>query len=68
MTGNELIEKFHKTDWSKPMYNSMGCNENWYDPIYSVHESFAEEEIRNMNEKEIDNLIKLAQTISDGLY
>lgn len=30
MTGNELIEKFHKTDWSKPMFNSMGCDENWY--------------------------------------
>lgn len=63
MTGNELIEKFHKIDLSKPMFNSMG-----YDPIYSVYKSFTEEEIRNMNEKKINNLIKLDQTISDCLY
>lgn len=68
MTGNELIEEFHKIDWSKPMYNSMGCNENWYDPIYSIHESFTENEIKDMSENEINNLMKLAQTISDGLY
>lgn len=73
MTGNELIEIYESPEmiWNKNEKiprNSMGCSEYWYYPEYSICKTFEEYEIRNMSEKEIDNLIKLASTISEGLY
>ena len=48
--------------------NSMGCSENWYNPYYAIKETFAEEEIVNMTDEEINNLVKLAENIMEGLY
>lgn len=48
--------------------NRMGCSENWYDPYYAMKETFTREQIENMSESEIQNLLKLAQNISEGLY
>ena len=48
--------------------NSMGCSENWYNPYFAIKETFSVEEISLMSEKEIDNLIALADNIADGLY
>ena len=48
--------------------NRMGCSENWYDPYYAMKETFTREQIESMSESEIQNLLKLAQNISEGLY
>ena len=48
--------------------NSMGCSENWYDYVYAIKQTFTIQEIRSMDELEIEHLIKLAENISDGLY
>lgn len=48
--------------------NRMGCSENWYDPYYAIKQSFSLEEIEKMSEREIQNLVKLAANISEGLY
>ena len=48
--------------------NSMGCSENWYNPYYAIKETFAEEEIINMTDEEINNLVKLAENIMEALY
>ena len=48
--------------------NIMGCNENWYNPLYSVSRVFTKEEIEAMNETEVVNLLKLANEISEALY
>lgn len=48
--------------------NGMGCSENWYNPYFAINETFSIEEITLMSEKEIDNLIALADNIADGLY
>lgn len=73
MTGNELIEIYESPEmiWNKNEKiprNSMGCSEYWYYPEYSICKTFTEEELRNMSEKEINNLMKLAEKISEGLY
>lgn len=68
MTSQELINEYKKTDWSKSGHNSMGCSENWYDPVFSIYQTFSEEEISEMSEKEIDNLVKLSEKIGEGLY
>lgn len=48
--------------------NSMGCSENWYNPFYAMKMTFDEETLDNMSEVELNNLMKLAENISEGLY
>ncbi len=48
--------------------NSMGCSENWYNSYYAIANTFTDEEIDAMGEKELNNLIKLGDNISEGLY
>lgn len=48
--------------------NSMGCSESWYDPTYSITQTFTKEEIESMTGKEVNDLWKLAENIADGLY
>jgi hypothetical protein len=50
------------------MRNSMGCSENWYNAYYAIKETFTIDEIKNMSEKEIENLVKLAEAIGEALY
>ena len=48
--------------------NIMGCSENWYDYIFAIKQTFTLNEIEKMTQKEIDNLIKLASNIQEGLF
>lgn len=48
--------------------NSMGCSENWYNVYFSIKMTFSMEEIENMSENELNNLVKLGNTIAEGLY
>lgn len=48
--------------------NRMGCSENWYNPYFAIKETFTRKEIENMSKKEVDNLVKLAKNIAEGLY
>ena len=68
MTAETLIDQFKSIDWGNPQHNSMGCSENWYDSYYAVYKTFSEEELLKMEETEIDNLIKLADRMSEAFY
>lgn len=48
--------------------NSMGCDESWYNPYYAIKQTFSIEEIEQMSDREIENLIKLAEKIEQALY
>lgn len=48
--------------------NRMGCLENWYNPFWSIGQTFTDEELERMTDGELKNLYKLAENISDGLY
>jgi len=48
--------------------NSMGCSENWYNSYYCVGMTFSTDELEEMSEKELHNLIRLANNIADALY
>lgn len=63
----KLIERIKNYEKSNAR-NSMGCLEDWYDEAYAMKETFTIEEIENMSETEIQNLLKLANNIQDGLY
>lgn len=45
--------------------NSMGCSESWYDPIYSIIQTFSRETIEEMSDEEIQRLYDLAKNIAD---
>lgn len=60
----EYIDKLILTDAK----NSMNYSENWYNPYYAMKETFTKEEIENIPDKEINNLIKLAENIIKALY
>lgn len=68
MKSKEIIKKYEEIKNIDNGRNIMGCNENWYNPIYSIGETFTKEELLQMTDKEIDNLIRLAQMIAEGLY
>ena len=73
MTGEELIKGYKSDDriWNngkKTLRNSIGCFEYWYYDEYAICNTFSEEEILGMSEKEIDNLLRLANSIGEALY
>ena len=48
--------------------NSMGCDENWYNSYFAIKETFSIDEINSMSDKEIENLVKLGDSMSEALY
>ena len=67
MTKEEIINNI-KNVGTTTARNSMGCSENWYNVYYAIKMTFSIEEIENMSEKELNNLVKLGDSIADGLY
>lgn len=67
MTKEELLKKIEDYEGTKNL-NRMGCSENWYNPVYAIKQTFTLDEIKKMSQLEIDNLIKLANNISEGLW
>ena len=63
----KLIEYINKPIVTNAI-NRMGCSENWYNPYYAIKETFSIDEIQSMSDKEIENLVKLADEIGMALY
>ena len=69
MTKEEIINNIKNTSTVETSArNSMGCLENWYNAYCSIKMTFSMEEIENMSENELNNLVKLGNTIAEGLY
>lgn len=67
MSKEDLIKKIKNYEISGER-NSMGCMEDWYNYVFAFKETFSIEEIENMSQKEIEDLIRLATNIQEGLY
>ena len=67
MTKEEIINAIKNVGMTTAR-NRMGCSENWYNPYYAIKMTFSMEEIESMSEKELNNLVKLGDAISEGLY
>lgn len=48
--------------------NTMGCPESWYDPYYAIGQTFSRKELEDMTEKELNDLFKLADQLTDVFY
>lgn len=69
MTKEEVINNIKNTSLvGTSARNSMGCSENWYNVYFSIKMTFSMDEIENMSENELNNLVKLGNTIAEGLY
>lgn len=67
MNKEELIEKIQIYKDNKN-YNRMGCSENWYSFVYAMKETFSLEKIKQMSQREVDLLFKLANNIQERLW
>ena len=67
MNKEDLIKKIKDYKISGES-NSMGCMEDWYNYVFAFKQTFSIEEIENMSQKQIDDLIRLATNIQEGLY
>lgn len=48
--------------------NSMGAIESWYNAYYMLSKCFTEEELQNMEENQLNNLVKLADFAGEVFY
>lgn len=67
MTTQEIKEAIKKVGTTEAR-NSMDCSENWYDVYWAIKQTFTEEEIDDMNARELNYLIRLGDAIAEGLY
>lgn len=79
MTKEEILQGirncFDKEQANKQR-NSMGVSESYYNPYYLVGMCFTddkkqtvdESELLNLSEKELNNLIKLAEYVGEAFY
>ena len=68
MTEKEKLMEYINKPITTNARNSMGCSENWYNAYYAIKETFSLEEIQCMTDKEIENLVRLADEIAIALY
>ena len=69
LTDRELINLYFDNKVAMTnIHNVMGCNESWYDKYYAITHTFKREDIDAMDDKQLENLLKLAETIQEALY
>ena len=68
MTEKEKLLEYANKSVLTTARNSMGCDENWYSPYFAIKETFSIDEINSMSDKEVENLIKLGDSMSEALY
>lgn len=68
MTEKEKLIEYINKPITTTVRNIMGCSENWYNAYYAIKETFSIEEIKTMSNTEIENLVRLADTIGEALY
>lgn len=68
MTEKEKLLEYINKPIVTDARNRMGCSENWYNAYYAIKETFSIDEIIRMTDKEVENLVKLADEIGMALY
>lgn len=68
MTEKEKLIEYINNPTTTDARNRMGCSENWYNAYYAIKRTFSLEEIWHMADREIENLVRLANEIGEALY
>lgn len=48
--------------------NSMGCLESWYNEHWAISQTFTEQEVKAMSDREIELLERLGNSMSEAFY
>ena len=68
-TKDDILESVRETRGeASNRRNLMGASEDFYDPDYAIGQTFTDEELEGMTEKELNNLEKLAMVLSGAFY
>lgn len=70
MSKEEILENIKNVQSTNAM-NLMGCNESWYNAYYAyyaIKKTFSMDEIEQMSEKELNDLVRLAEALGDAFY
>ena len=68
MTEKEQLLEYIKKPVLTRAIKSMGCDENWYNSYFAIKETFSIEEINSMSDKEVANLVRLGDSMSEAFY
>ena len=68
MTDKEKLLEYIKKPVFTTARNSMGCDENWYNSYFAIKETFSIKEINSMSDKEVENLVRLGDSMSEAFY
>lgn len=68
MTEKEKLLEYINKPVLTTTRNRMGCDENWYNSYFAIKETFSIEEINSMSDKEIENLVRLGDSMSEAFY
>lgn len=68
MTEKEKLFEYINKPTVTAARNRMGCSENWYNPYYAIKQTFSTDEIERMTNKEVENLVRLANNLGMALY
>ena len=64
----ETLQEFEEKKAQRAL-NSMGCSENFYEPYYLIGKCFeSTNELDHMTERELNNLMKLAEFAAECFY
>ena len=68
-TKKQILEKVNSPTERKGQ-NSMGVSESWYNPYFMLRNFFKAKEINpeELTEKELQNLVELADYASEAFY
>lgn len=67
MNKAEMLEMIENAEFIRGR-NSMGCAECFYNSAYTLKTVFEKSELEAMSEKELNNLFKLADFLSEAFY
>ena len=68
MTEKEKLLEYINEPILTTARNRMGCDENWYNSYFAIKETFSIEEINSMSDEEVENLVRLGDSMLEALY
>ena len=65
----EVIDYYYSNKFqSSGARNRMGCSEDWYDCYYAITQTLHPTEVDNLNDEQLDSLVKVVCAVQEALY
>ena len=67
-TKKQILDDIANSNNGTNQKNSMGANEDYYDPYYTIHSLFTKEALDSMSTEELQHLIILGEYLAQIFY